>query len=190
MIKTKRVKNQQKLKVILTDLNKCSAGTISLNSDQLMKIKSDELPIQVYPIFEKADPKYLNLLVSDMRFTLENCSEDIHKAAVQRRLKNELDELFSNYLDTIQLDAKPVNAHEFYEHTGFRDDCDDCPRDNSTSFIVDWCHWIYSDTTDEELEILKDEIDYLALTVGFRVIGTKEFLIDLRSICFENEYCI
>tara|TARA_R110002072_G_scaffold266301_1_gene425154 strand:- start:6232 stop:6804 length:573 start_codon:yes stop_codon:yes gene_type:complete len=190
MIQTKRVKNQYKVKVLLIDFNKRSAGTLTLKNDQLMKIKSDEFPIQVYPILEKDDPKYLNLLLSDIRFILENCSDDIHRTATQCRLKKEFDELFSDYLDTIQLESKPVKAHEFYEHTGFSDESDDCDKDKSTSFIVDLCHWIYSDTTDEELEQLTAEVDYLAINAGFRVIGTREFLIDLRSICFENEYCV
>jgi hypothetical protein len=160
----------------------------------MWQIKKNRLDFII--LFPPADINQtrLHFVIAHMRICVEDlldkASYTQDDSVLYEQIKSEMLNILKRHQDSAEPKHAIIPAREYYELTPLDQDCIEC-RLNAAFFIeVNDLATIHSDISDRELEILAEALALYSYCDGVEIVDLLEFLTHLRTICFENEYCL
>jgi hypothetical protein len=188
------MKNEKK-KVNLLTANFISGTvkSISIPKEKMPLINHNAKHCSIYCFPEPVDKLALNEMSHVMQFKLTELLNSMkandNEDTFYRKAKTTLDKVFEDHTDIMKPDIKTVSANSYFKTCCFDKYAEPCNKESAETIEVDCIVTIHSEISDYELKELADALKPNRFFERVEVEGIFEYLFELRSICFVNEFC-
>jgi hypothetical protein len=170
-----------------------SVVSIAVPKKKLPSINYNTKYCSIYCIPEPFDELALKEMCYAMRFRLNDLldseNEVDNEVTFCRKAKKTLDKVFEDHTDILKPDIKTVSADSYFKTSCFDKYAEPCNKESAETIEVDCIVTIHSEVSDYELKELAEALKPNRFFERVEVEGIFEFLFELRTICFVNEFC-